>query len=286
MRQIVVCLSDTHAGHRLGLMCPDLELTELDEEGQDAPWTPQPTATQEYLWALYQEHIAQVVAIAGDAPVSIIHNGDLTQGDAYAEQLVSTRKSDQIMIALANLAPWFEAGLNLKRLRLVHGTGSHVFREGTSTILVTEQLKAAHGDAVDIRAVKHGLVTVNEQTIDYAHHGPGAGIRIWTGGNQLRYYARSIMLDALAHQAAPPDLIVRGHFHTYVHETVRLSGGHCSEMLLLPSYCGMGEYGRQATRSTARVSNGLVVLELRRGDSPRVIPLVSTVDQRTQEAWT
>jgi len=272
-----------HAGHKLGLLCPDVELTETDEQGQEAPWTPQPTATQEYLWALYQEHIARVQDIVGQSPVHLIHNGDLTQGDAYAEQLVSTRKSDQIMMAVANLEPWFEAGLNLRTVRLVHGTGSHVFREGTATVLVTEQLKALHSDA-DIRAIKLGLATVGERTIDYAHHGPGGGIRIWTAGNQLRYYARSIMLSAIAHGEQPPDVIIRGHFHHYLPETVHVQN-YTTEMILLPSYCGMGEYGRQATRSQSHVSNGLVIIEFRPGRPPSVIPLVKSVDQRTKEIW-
>ena len=47
MRRIAVFFSDTHGGHRLGLMAPTIRLFDEDAEGQPAPYTPQSTAVQE-----------------------------------------------------------------------------------------------------------------------------------------------------------------------------------------------------------------------------------------------
>lgn len=210
MRRVLVFFSDSHGGHKLGLMNPDVVLYEEDEEGNYSPWTPSPTAVQRYLWHdLYLPAIAEITKFAGEDRVYLFHVGDLTQGKAYTDQLVSTRLADQILIAVANMQPWFSAGMNLTTFRLAQGTGSHIFREGSSTILVADRLRAEHKQ-VDIRSVRQGAATVGRMRVDYAHHGPSAGIREWTEGNQLRYYAKSKVIGDVMRNKKPPRLIVRG----------------------------------------------------------------------------
>jgi hypothetical protein len=265
-------------------MNPDVVLYEEDEQGNYAPWTPTPTAVQGYLWELYTKALREIAAFAGNDPVDIYHVGDLTQGHAYKEQLVSTRLADQIMIAMANLTPWFDLGLDIQHVRLAQGTGSHVFREGSATILVAEQLRAAH-PKLDIRSVRQGIAQVGQVKIDYAHHGPSAGIREWTEGNQLRYYAKSLIVGDIGRGKQPPRLIVRGHFHEWMPERVLMFKRYKADIFLLPSLCGMGEYGRQATGSKAYVSNGLVAVEIEAGEMGEVLPLVVENDLRTKETW-
>ena len=71
VRRIAVFFSDTHGGHKLGLMNPAVELFDEDEAGEFAPWTPEPTAMQRYLWALYTDCIRRVTEIAGEDPVHV-----------------------------------------------------------------------------------------------------------------------------------------------------------------------------------------------------------------------
>jgi hypothetical protein len=136
-----------------------------------------------------------------------------------------------------------------------------------------------------------------DDDFDAAHHGPSAGIREWTQGNQLRYYARSAVLHDLTRGLLPPAAIFRAHFHRYWPETVHTrinlwllaalaafeqaragtlppetlsailqlpdtTHVHQFEIILLPGYVGMNEYGRQASGSTPTISIGLIATEI------------------------
>ena len=287
-RKIIVYLADTHAGHRLGLMKPGLLLYEEDETGNEEALTPKLTATQEYLWRCYQEDIEGVVNLAGDDDMYVFHVGDLTQGVKYKNQLVSTRIANQIIIAKGNMEQWLNIP-NVKELRLISGTGSHIFGESSSPILLCEMLDPLYNAKVSV--CYHDRVNIDGVITDCAHHGPSSGIREWTQGNQLRYYLKSIIHHDVLRGKHPPHLVVRAHFHKLWSETVRsrinktlldfliaieskeggsfdlsqISTGsslYKSNIILLPSYCGMGEYGRQATSSSSTLSNGLVAAEI------------------------
>lgn len=283
MRRLVAVFSDTHAGSNKGLLNPDVTLFDEDEHGDPQPWTPTPTAIQKWLWANYQADMARVMEIAGDDEVVVLHNGDLTWGSKYMTEMVSTRKSDQIAIAVANLVPWL-ALPNVQHMRLCHGTGSHQFGEATSDALVSAQLQAMY-PASDVQAVRHGLASVDGVGIDYAHHGPSAGIRQWTNGNQLRYYAKSLMNDEILRGRTPPRIVVRSHFHTYTRETVRVHGERewVTDIFVTPAYCGLTEYATQATRSAYLIGCGLILFEVVDGALREVYPLVRVVDLRREE---
>jgi hypothetical protein len=264
-------------------MNPEVQLYDVDEAGQEVAWTPSPTAMQRYLWRLYEWCIDRVAEIAKGDPVHVFHNGDLTQGKTYADHLVSTRMGDQLLIAVANMQVWFERpDLNIASFRLTQGTGSHIFREGTSTMMTAKALRDMFPDQ-PIRNVRHGLATIDDVKIDYAHHGPSAGIREWTEGNQLRYYAKSLVIGDVLRGKTPPRLVARGHFHEWSRETVRVAKRYTADIILLPSMCGMGEYGRQATGSKAYVTNGIVVVELIDGRIEDFHPLVKELGLRTEE---
>lgn len=285
MRRVAVFLSDTHGGHRLGLMNPKIRLFDEDESGNPAPYTPQSTAVQEYLWDLYQLCVGEVAAFADGDPVYLFHVGDLTQGKTYPDHLVTTRMADQILIATENLSIWFEVGMELEAVRLATGTGSHIFGESSSTVLVAQHLRERfHG--VDILAVSQGLAIVDGVRIDYAHHGPSAGIREWTEGNQLRYYSKSLAIGDALRRKEPPRLIVRGHFHEWSWETVRIAKRYEVDIILLPSLCGMGEHGRKATGSKNYITNGVIVVEILDGEMRNVIDLVQEMDLRFEEDLT
>ena len=283
-RKIIILLADTHGGHKLGLLTPGTGLFDEDEDGNLTRYTPRLTATQKYIWRCYEDDLHDAETIADGAPITIIHNGDLTHGKKYPHQLVSTRDADQVLIAIANL----ECALNLPNVancRIIHGTAAHTFGEGTAPLLVAEVLRAKFSK-VSVATLSHGLFSVGADSLDVAHHGAGPGGRKWLEGNILRYYVRDIMLRALVDGDKPPTAVVRAHFHTYTRETVRVGskrGTFTTEAFILPAYCGLSEHGRQATRSTSTISTGMLVVEIEGGKVKEYHPRVHYRDVRTKE---
>lgn len=264
----------------MGLLSPDVTLFEEDELGNPVEYKPALTAVQQYLWRCFEEDLTEVEQIASGAPIVLIHDGDLTWGDKYPEQLVSTRKADQVTIAVANMERALELP-NVVALRLVFGTGSHAFLEGSATLLVLGQLRAKY-PKLDIRCLAHGLFSIDGVTVDCAHHGPSPGIREWTAGNQLRYYTRSLMMQSIVRGEEPPHVLVRAHRHTGCRETVRVEE-IVTEAFLIPSYSGLSEHARKVTQSKHLIGNGLLVLEIEEGQLVNCHTLWRTVDLRTRE---
>ena len=282
-RRIVVGFSDTHAGHKLGLMPANVQLLDEDERGQPTVWTPRQTAVQEWLEEHYQQDIQGVKDLAGRDEIIVIHNGDLTWGKRHPEGLISTRDADQLTIAIANMRPWLELK-NVKKMRLIYGTQSHEFGEGTAPTLITSQLKALYPKK-NIQSLRHGLFAIDGVGFDVAHHGPTGGKRQWTSGNQLRYYLKSLMNDEILRGRTPPKVVLRSHYHGYYHETVRVYGEQewASDIFITPAYCGMTHYAAQATRSAYLLGCGLIAFEIVDGELRKVHPFWRSVDLRTTE---
>lgn len=281
MRKIWCFITDTHGGHKLGLMNPDVELTDENQDGDRTPYTPEPTAMQEYLWEMYTQDLNSVTELADGDPIIVSHGGDMCHGNKYPDQLVNTQLASQIIIAVANLQPVLSLP-NLEALRIVEGTGAHGFGEGSAEALVCQQVKASHPN-LDTLVLRHGKPTVQRVTLDYAHHGPGAGIREWTKGNQARYYLKSIVLSELAAGNAPPMVVLRGHVHEFVWETVRIRGKEY-HIIIAPPYCGMSEHGQQATRSKYEIHSGLIALDIE-DDHVTIHPFWRYKDMRTREEF-
>ena len=285
MRTVVGILSDTHGGHKLGLLNPETVLYEESETGELVPYTPKLTAMQEYLWGLYKQHIEEVRAWAGFDQLVLIHNGDITQGNKYPEHLVSTRLADQISIGVANLRPWFD-GAGVRWARLAKGTGSHVLGEGSSEILIAQQLAALFAGA-NVQALYHGLLDVQGVQLDYAHHGPYPGSRAWLMGNVARYDLRSYMLNELSAGRTPARVVLRAHYHTWICPEVLslefMGDVYTSTLILTPSYCGLGAHGHQATRSAPSQTHGMIALEVTDGNLGEIRVFKKTLDLRTRE---
>lgn len=276
-----IILADSHGGHRLGLLNPAIGLPDEGPEGQLTYYKPTLTATQAQLWEWYEQCMAWARARVNGADVTLIHNGDITSGDKYSEGNVTSRPADQLLIGAGNLAPWL-LWPNVKRVRLIHGTGAHEYGEGSAAYSVAALLQGAF-TATDIKVVRHGLFDLDGVTLDVAHHGPGPGGREWLLGNQLRYYTRSVMLDHIARGQRPPDVLIRAHYHTSIQETVRV-GQYVTEALLLPGFCGLSHYAVQATRSAYMLSVGLALIAVEDGRLTAVEPWVRSEDLRTREA--
>ena len=283
-RFIVAVFSDTHAGHKLGLVNPNTTFVEYDEEGQEYPEPVMVNKAQEFLWDLHMGHVQSVSDIADGDPIVIIHNGDLAVGKKYSDQLVYSATSNQVIMAIMNMLPLVSLP-NAKVMRLSYGTQSHEFFEGTVPRLVLRDLNSSFPEK-DIKMVKHGLLDIGGIRIDYSHHGPYTGSRQWLKGNVARYQLRSDMMAEISAGNQPPDVYLRGHYHERIEEhLVIFANGmdYRSSMLLTPSYQLLGDFAQQATRSTPRVTNGMVAIEVINGTIHRNHWLVKTSDIRTKE---
>lgn len=279
-RKIVALLGDTHAGSKLALMPPDVVLHDESPNGKIVEWIPSQTASQCYLWNLYQLHIPETMRIAGRDEVVVIHNGDVCQGNKYPVELVSTRVADQVIIATANLSRWLECR-NVKNMRLMASTGSHAFGEATADILVAEMLQQRYPGA-SVQAMYHGLLDVDGVTFDVSHHGPYPGSREWLRGNVARLYLVDLMMREIAHGNVPPRVVVRSHYHSFVRVEAEV-GPHRSVLYVLPSYTMVGDYNHQSAHSPDRITNGMLALEVGDGDILREHRLMKTIDIRTWE---
>lgn len=282
-RKILLFLSDTHANHKLGLLNPATTLFDEDENGEIVPYHPNLTASQKHMWKLYLEGLRTAVKYAGPDEILVFHNGDITQGTKYKSQLVSTESMDQVTIGAANMRPIMQIP-NVKKLRLLFGTPSHVESVGGTEQIISKQLRAEYKK--DVKAYYHGTIDVDGAQVDIAHHGPNQSIRIWLEGNLARYYLRDLMLKELRAGGTPPDLVVRSHFHTKVNETFEMDWQgqiYESRLIVTPALCMLGDYGRKVTRSIGRVTNGMVMVEVLGGRIQKPIWLTKTIDIRTKE---
>ena len=277
-------LSDTHAGHKLGLLNPETVL--IDEHGE--AYSPGLNKTQRYLWELYQSHIEQVAQIAGKSPVVLVHNGDITQGTRFPSHLTLPLISDQVMAGAENLAPWYEhKGIRLQAVRIIVGTAAHGW-EGAAEVLVSTRL-AQRYPKMDTKPLYHAQLAFAKQqgqVVDCAHHGPFPGSRKWLKGSIAIRYLTSAMLDEIVDGVTPPRVYARAHYHEYLHvgpARVRSQGHDVeSELIITPCYTGVDDYARKVTRSLRKLDHGLVCLVFEDG-LREVVPLYQELDIRTRE---
>lgn len=232
MRKVLAIQSDTHGGCKLALMNPDTELVDYDPEGEVITYRPELTASQEHLWGVFRDGIQSVKDLADGAEVILFDIGDSTHGNRWAQELVSTRLDDQISIAERNLEPWFDIP-NLSKIRLVLGTGVHVFGEGAAPRMISKIIKVLHPQ-VDCRPIEHGSARVNGVLVDYAHHGPNTGSRHWLHGNIARFYLRDLMQRSILEGRDVPQIVLRGHFHAPVYEYLE-QGPHVGHLFVVRS---------------------------------------------------
>jgi hypothetical protein len=283
-RAILAVLSDTHGGHRHGLMNPETTLPEENEKGEIVgDYHPQMTPIQKYLWEIYSKGIAKVKQIAGDDPIYLVVNGDITAGNKYPQLLVSDRISDQFLIAFGDFVPWYQQ--KPKAVRFIKGTGAHVFNQGTSEIVVSDMCSKAYPE-ISTKVMDHGLFTIAGVQIDISHHGPVAGSRNWLKGNEARYYLRSAMMEEIVAEHVPPRLYFRSHYHEEIEETliVKANGNrYKSTLVITPSFAFIDSHSRQTVKSPARISHGMFAVEIVDGELLRTIPLTNTIDIRSKE---
>ena len=278
-RTIIGIESDLHGCNKLGLMNPKVILEDIQQNGKIRNWTPESTESQRELWKLRQENIERMMKLAGKDDLHYSQTGDATQGNKHPAELVSTRQADQVTIAVANTDPIMQIK-QLKSATFIAGTAAHNFGQASADITMVSLLRERYPKQ-NINLCYHGLVHYGDFVIDFAHHGPYTGSREWLKGNVARYYLQSLMLHQIKHGNKPPDLVVRGHYHTPVIETVRMNG-YVSTIIVMPSMCMIDDFAYQAAKSPDDVTVGMMCIEVIDGELFKIHQFTRTYDTRTE----
>lgn len=300
-RKILLAISDMHAGHKVGLCSPYTVLEDI-ESGEVRKFNPElgafetevveekikynPTLNepQKLSWEIFDWGIKEAFKVADKSEVMVLHDGDPIQGSCPMFQRMTSRLSDQVLIALANFEPIMSHD-NVKYVRFGVGSSIHELGEGTASFIVAEALRAKYPKK-DIKTVYHGLTTYGGIDIDFAHVGAPPGSRAWLEGNELRYYLRSIMMKEIMAGHKPPDIIFRGHYHIYKREflEINVNGNvHGSWIVMLPGWMYKDDYVRRSTRSDYKQTFGVIAVEIINGQIYQTHKFTQTLDLRTKE---
>jgi hypothetical protein len=266
----IVVISDTHAGSIYSPINPDTQIRSAD----GTSFHPENrTAIQDWLWRIWLRVCAEAMALPD---FTLIHLGDLCQGDKHPGELVSDNIAHQPELALWTLKPIL-ALPNLRRVELILGTAAHNGGQGALEMITLGRIKQERPD-VEVDFSYHRVYYTDGGAtpwIDAAHHGPHPGMYLHTAGNVARNYLRNQMMGEILGGNIPPRYYLRGHFHQPVIETVTIGMEYESKIILLPSLTGANEYAIKAGRSPSGVSAGGVIIT---GD--RVMPVIDTMDIR------
>lgn len=275
-RCILWGISDPHAWFKLGLLNPETKIH--DPQGKEVGVNL--TSSQQFLWEVLLQGKQEVTQLAGKDDIHVFSIGDITHGNKYISEQVSTQVSAQIEAAMWNFSAMLDIK-NVRSLRMAVGTPSHAFGEGSADVLVSEQLKWKY-PKLNIRVMYHGLCELSGVQIDFAHHGPTVGRLPWTKGNGVRNYLKAMLQDDFNHGRPLPDLVLRGHYHEYVKEWGGFND-HEAWMVVMPPMSLLGDFGTQAMRSINYVAPGTVAFEIINGHLHNIHPFTRTLDIREVE---
>ncbi|MBT7991047.1 MAG: hypothetical protein HN769_14355 [Anaerolineae bacterium] len=288
-RKIIAVRGDTHSGNAGGLVNPTTEIPEidLDESGRRVIAgyrNPELRPVQKRIWRWHEEARREIKKLAGKDEISLLDLGDLTQGNIFRDDLAEASMNAQVILSRSTLLPWLEMK-NLKKLRMTKGTGVHVWGEGSTETLLSAWLQDEYHKK-DIKISDHWLLDVDGYKIDAAHHGPGPGTRNWTHGNAFSLYLKSELRNALDRSETPPNMVLRGHTHVFTYGFARHQIDatiYKTEGYITPPMCFIGSHARKVTRSTARMSIGMLALEIVDGKLLAMHPFLNNIDLRTEE---
>jgi hypothetical protein len=285
-RKILLHISDPHTAHQLGLLNPESKIYKQTPKGLDLV-SVNSNEVNEHLWSLWVDKILpEVVKFSGGDDIIAFITGDIVAGNKHTTEVITQLVSDQLILAKDVFKPLYALD-NLRAVRFASGTPAHTFGNGSSEIMVADKLKDVYPHK-DTGVVFHGLAEIRGTgiKIDYAHRGPYTGSRNWLRGNVARLYLQSLMQDEIDAGHEPPDLVLRGHFHTPVEESyTKRCNGHKyrSQIVVAPSMCILDDYARGTTQSTFKVTNGVFCFEIIDGVLGLPHEISETLDLRTKE---
>jgi len=259
----VVVTSDHHVGSTVGL-CPPVVY--LDDGGEYTP-----NRLQKEAWKFWErEFWPSVWRRAKSRKTILVFNGDLIDGDHHAtNQIWSKSLFDQARVATDIFVRHTEKA---NATYVVRGTPAHVQPSGTGDESIAQKLKSnrVNGQMVGTRSMYHLMLNVYGVEMNIAHHGPSSGRRIWTYGNELRSYTRTIVLDGLVSRGKGvdtklPDVLVRSHIHHKVHETCN-DYGHTCHSFITPAWQWKTEYAHRVVSHEDIADVGGLIVDIDDGE--------------------
>jgi hypothetical protein len=263
-RIIVAVETDKHGNHVLGLANPATLFERTHRKTGEKYYEPiHLNELQRELWKYRGADIAAVKKLVGGDQLIVVDLGDQLGGQHRPKEWVSTSLADQLAIGKANWDTWYQGEKVPDAVRMATGTASHDLGEGSGAQLMAAYLREKY--QADAQAAYHHELRVGGLRIDIAHHGPGAGSRDWLKGNVLQLYTQSLMMEILNHKAEPPDIVLRGHYHTHVRRIVALDRDgdeYTTHARIVPPYCFLDDYATQAAQSPTYVTIGMLAIEI------------------------
>lgn len=286
-RHIIAVRGDTHAGQDDGLKNPATLIPAVDEKGnrQEDVFTPVSLRPfQKKLWQWHEDARGEIAKLARKDPIYFLEMGDITEGGVFKDNVGEYKMSDQYFIAKASFEPWLEMP-QVKRVYIVKGTSVHTFGSGSSELIIADALRSKYPDKV-IKCADHWMFNIGGCWLDVAHHGPFYGKRIWLEGNELHWYIQDVLMKDVSDGDQPPDVILRGHFHTFKQGWGWHQNSHnfwqCKG-IITPALSFITDHSKKSTASKSKISVGMIALEVIDGKLHDVHPFVHWIDLRTME---
>jgi hypothetical protein len=271
-RTVLVVVADTHAGSSTGLL-PKGNWTGMD--GQ----TVQRSTGQRVLGQQWDECWERVAQLRKGARLVVVHNGDAIDGFHHnTTQVITNNTEEQKQMHLGSMDDALQR-VNFKKsdqLYYVYGTESHV---GGTEEAIARDLGAVPciepTSGRDGRYVHYRLkLNVNGVRFDIAHHGIGAGGRMWTRTNGCYLAAKDHYLRSLEYGTPRADYLIASHFHEYI---TAVYDGHngSTRAIITPAFQLKTAYGNRVARHKL-ASIGLVIIVIEAdGRHYMEVPLVT-----------
>jgi hypothetical protein len=281
----ILAFGDTHAGAVTCLLNPETTLSSEPINGQPNTWKVALNEYQRVLWDdVWMTNLTKCREIIKDAPVVVIHGGDVLHGNLLMDQLLNgcARMANQEAIAVKVFDPLKE--LNIQRVFLAHGTELHGQLWGGAEENIAVKLRGIYG--WDTVATPAAVIDCGGCRVDLAHHGPPAG-RMWNTGNVALTYLKGAVYDEIMEGNTPPDLYLRHHYHVWVnvaHNQQHHGADHWHGLLVIPSLCGPTGHARRVTRSQPYMTVGFALIEIDGGRVTAIHRMTKTLDAREMYA--
>lgn len=249
----LIVVSDTHVGSKLGLSLPEITLDDGNKISSNS--------LQSEMWRFWDKDLWPYIhKRAKTRKTIVVVNGDVTDGNHHGTtQIWSNDPLEQIQVAAQIFAPI----ASKYPVYVTRGTAAHVLAAAAADEQFAREIGAQtpKGEGRTVRSSYHLKMDFQGVLFDIAHHGPNPGARMWTFGNTLRGYARTIILDALVTRNRPPDCIVRSHVHKRVHETTHDYSHRC-EAITTPAMQWTTEYGHMVASHESIADVGAAIISI------------------------
>src|SRR3990172_2403213 len=223
---LVLGIGDVHVGSTIGLAPPKWSTY----DGQNVIEHTQ-SPLQKLIWQHWQASWGR--QLKSGLPLVVFNLSEDIDGNHHqTHQIWSQDPREQADVAISMFLPYRQKCV---RWYACKGTPSHVGQSATWDEYIAKELGAdvpPDGGGFSSYSLKAKVSNVN---FDVGHHGPRPGHRPWTLGNNARSYALSIVMAYILRGEQPPDVIMRGHVHKCLHETVRVAGHEC-QMIVSPAW--------------------------------------------------